>query len=123
MAEARIFAELQETKAELQRLKERGFSGTPTADKDLYLVTLFPKWSGSESGISLEEFFSTIEGAAQVGLGEIRTVLSLQRFVLRKVRRNFVTVQSFTRRRRTGKRLRKFLEKDTMILLQISVIS
>jgi hypothetical protein len=68
MAEARIFAELQETKAELQRLKERVFSGTPTAHKDLSLVALVPKWSGSESGTSLEEFISSIEGAAQVGL-------------------------------------------------------
>jgi hypothetical protein len=43
MAEQRIFAELQETKAELQRLKERVFSGTHTEHKDLSLVALVPK--------------------------------------------------------------------------------
>ena len=64
MAEARLFPELQETKAELQRLKERVFSGTPTVHKDLSLVSLVPKWSGSESGIPLEEFLSSIEVAA-----------------------------------------------------------
>ena len=36
--------------------------------KDSSLVSLVPKWSGSESGIPLEEFLSCIEGAAQVGL-------------------------------------------------------
>jgi hypothetical protein len=31
------------------------------------LVSLVPKWSGSESAISLEEFFSSIEGSAKIG--------------------------------------------------------
>ena len=86
MAEARLFAELQETKTELQRLKERVFSGTPTVHKDLSLVSLVPKWSVSESGIPLEEFLSSIEGC-----GEIRTALLSQHFVSRKVRSNFIT--------------------------------
>ena len=68
MTEARLFAELQETKAELRQLRERVSAGTQTVHKDLSLVSLVPKWSGSESGIPLEEFLSSIEGAAQVGL-------------------------------------------------------
>ena len=68
MAEVRLFAELQETKAELQRLRERVAAGTQTVHKDLPLVYLVPKWSGSQSGIPLEEFLSSIEGAAQIGL-------------------------------------------------------
>jgi len=31
------------------------------------LISLVPKWSGSESAISLEEFFSSIEGSAKIG--------------------------------------------------------
>ena len=68
MAEARLFAELQETKAELQRLRERVATGTQTVHKDLSLVSLVPKWSGSETGIPLEDFLSSIKGAAQIGL-------------------------------------------------------
>ena len=68
MAEARLFAELQETKAELQRLRERVATGTQTVHKDLSLVSLVTKWSGSETEIPLEEFLSSIEGAAQIVL-------------------------------------------------------
>jgi len=39
----------------------------PTVHKDLSLISLVPKWSGSESAISLEEFFSSIEGSARIG--------------------------------------------------------
>jgi hypothetical protein len=68
MAEARLQAELTETKAELQRLRERFSVGTTTVHKDLSLITLLPKWSGTETAIPLEEFLSSIEGAAQVGM-------------------------------------------------------
>ena len=67
MAEARLPAELQETKAELQ-LRKRVSAGTHTVHKHLSLISLVPKWSGSESGIPLEEFLSSIEGADQIGL-------------------------------------------------------
>ena len=39
----------------------------PTVHKDLSLVSLVPEWSGAESAISLEEFFSSIEGSANIG--------------------------------------------------------
>ena len=56
MTEAHLLAELQETKAALKRLRERVSAGTHTVHKDLSLVSLVPKWSGSESGIPLEVF-------------------------------------------------------------------
>jgi len=40
MTEARLLAELQETRAELQRLRERVAAGTHTVHKDLSLVSL-----------------------------------------------------------------------------------
>ena len=67
MAEARLQAELAETKAEIQRLRDRFAIGTPTVHKDLSLISLVPKWSGSETAVPLEEFFSSIEGSARVG--------------------------------------------------------
>ena len=64
MAEARLQAELAETQAEIQRLRERFSIGTPTVRKDLSLISLVLKWSGSETAVPLEEFFSSIEGSA-----------------------------------------------------------
>jgi hypothetical protein len=57
----RLQAELAEAKAEVQRLRERVYVGTPTVHKDLSLISLIPKWSGAETGIPLEEFLSVIE--------------------------------------------------------------
>ena len=70
MAEVRLQMELAETKAELPRLRERVSVGAPAVHKDLSLISLVPKWSGWESRIALEEFISSIEGAASVGLWE-----------------------------------------------------
>jgi len=68
MVEAQLRAELAETKAELQRLKEWISVVTPTVHKDLSLISLIPKWSGSETGITLEEFLSSIERSSRMGL-------------------------------------------------------
>jgi len=65
--EARLKLELSEAQLEIQRLRERLSTTTPTSHKDLSLVSLVPKWSGAESAISLEEFFSSIEGSAKIG--------------------------------------------------------
>jgi len=70
MAEARLAAELAETKIELQQLRERMFTATPTIHKDLSLIALVTKWSGSESTVTLEEFFSSIEASARIGRWE-----------------------------------------------------
>jgi hypothetical protein len=73
MAESRLQAlqvELAETRAELHRMRERASVGAPVVRKDLSLISLVPKWAGSETGIPLEVFISSIEGAARVGLWE-----------------------------------------------------
>ena len=68
MAEYRLLQqELAESKAEIQRLTERMSLGTPTVHKDMSLISLIPKWSGSETAVPLEEFFSSLEGAARIG--------------------------------------------------------
>ena len=67
MSEARILSELAWTKSELQRLKESMSIGTPTVHKELSLISLAPKWSGLDSGVTLEEFFASIEASAKLG--------------------------------------------------------
>jgi hypothetical protein len=62
----RLQAELIEAKAEVQGLKERISLGVPTVRKYLSLVSLVPKWSGQESAVTLEEFFSSIEGSTRI---------------------------------------------------------
>jgi hypothetical protein len=66
-SEARLKLELSEAQIKIQRLRDRLATAPPTPHKDLSLVSLVPKLSGSESAISLEEFFSSIEGSAKIG--------------------------------------------------------
>ena len=66
MADAHLQAELAETKAEVLRLRESISVATPAVHKDLSLVSLAPKWSGSESSVSLEEFFASVESASRI---------------------------------------------------------
>ena len=70
MAEARLLAELAEAKAEVQQLKDRILAGTPTVHKDLSLITLVPKWTGTDAAVTLEEFISSIESSARIGRWE-----------------------------------------------------
>ena len=63
----RLQTELAEIKMELQRLRESMSHGMPTLHKDLSLVTLIPKWSGSHSAVTFEEFLSNVESAARIG--------------------------------------------------------
>ena len=67
MAEDKLRAELEKSKEEIQRLKERLSGGPSSVRKDLSLVALVPKWSGLDSAVPIEEFFASIEGAAQLG--------------------------------------------------------
>ena len=69
MAEDRLRAELEKSKAEIlvQRLKECLSRGPSSVRKDLSLVALVPKWSGLDSAVPIEEFFASIEEAAQIG--------------------------------------------------------
>jgi hypothetical protein len=41
--------------------------GAPVVHINLSLVTLVPKWSGSDSSVTLEEFLSSIESAVKIG--------------------------------------------------------
>ena len=67
MAEARLQSELAEAKTEILRLRERLSVGTPTVYKNLSLISLVPKWSGSEAAVPLEEFIGSIEAASRMG--------------------------------------------------------
>lgn len=67
MQDPRLQSELTEAKAEIVRLRERLSLGTPTVHKDLSLISLVPKWSGSEAAVPLEEFINSIEAAARIG--------------------------------------------------------
>jgi len=66
-SEARLKLELSEAQNKIRRLKDRLATAPPTVHRDLSLISLVPKWSGSESAISLEECFSSIEGSARIG--------------------------------------------------------
>jgi len=65
MADSHLQAELMQTKLELQQLKERRVIGAATVHKNLSLVSLIPKWSGSDSSVTLEEFFASIVSFAK----------------------------------------------------------
>ena len=67
MMENKLPDELAESRLEITRLKERLASVMPTMHKDLSLISLVPKWSGSESSTPLEEFLASIESAARIG--------------------------------------------------------
>jgi hypothetical protein len=66
MSQEKLLSDLQESRAEIQRFRFRLSIGTLAVHKDLSLISLIPKWSGSESAVSLEEFISSIEGAAEL---------------------------------------------------------
>jgi hypothetical protein len=66
MANSRLQAELIQTKLELQQLKERMVIGTATVNKNLSLVSLISKWSGSDSTVTLEELFASIKSSSKI---------------------------------------------------------
>jgi hypothetical protein len=70
MAQEQLQAELNASKAEIQRLLQRLSVAPPTVHKDLSLISLVPKWSGSETEVPLREFFSNIDGSAEIGRWE-----------------------------------------------------
>jgi len=62
----RLRLELEESNSEIAQLRDGLSMETPTIRKDLSLISLLPKWSGAETAVPLEEFLSSIEGAAKV---------------------------------------------------------
>jgi len=75
MTDARLQQELDESKLEIQRLRERMSLGAPTVHKDLSLISLVPRWSCSKSTNFLEEFISTLEATARIGRWEQKDTL------------------------------------------------
>ena len=99
MEEARLQAELLESKNEIRRLRERLSSTTHTVYKDLPLNSLVTKWSGPDTEVPLEEFFSRIEGSAQIGLWEESDKIRIGALKLTGAARFFIMdVPSFTRK-------------------------
>jgi len=49
--------------------------GAPTVYKNLSLISLIPRWSGTESANCVEEFISTLEGSARIGRWEPKDTL------------------------------------------------
>jgi len=73
----RLQAELAETKAELQRLRERVSVGTPTVHKDISLISLIPKWPGQETGILWKNSYPWSR-SARIGLWEELQIAALR---------------------------------------------
>jgi hypothetical protein len=67
MAQAKLTADLLEARAELQKLRDSMSVGAPAIHKDMSLIILIPKWTGSDSAVTLEEFLAIVESAARIG--------------------------------------------------------
>jgi len=53
--------------AEISNLRAEVTSGRPTAPRDLSLISLIPKSSGTEKSVSVKEFFESVESLAIIG--------------------------------------------------------
>ena len=58
---------VESLQAEISNLRAQISSGRPTAPKDLSLISLIPKWSGTEKSVSVNEFFESVESSAKIG--------------------------------------------------------
>jgi hypothetical protein len=67
MAEEQLKEQIASLQAELTNLRVQMRSGPPTAPKDLSLMALIPKWTGTAESIPVSEFFEATEGSARVG--------------------------------------------------------
>jgi hypothetical protein len=65
-SEALLKLELSAAQNEIQRLRDQSATVPPTVHK-IFFISLIPKWSVTESAVSLVEFFSIIEGSARNG--------------------------------------------------------
>jgi hypothetical protein len=64
---AEILEKLVENlQAEISNLRAQVSSGRPTAPKDFSLISLIPKWSGTEKSVSVKEFFDSVESSAKI---------------------------------------------------------
>ena len=69
MSHKQLKAELLfRSEKEIERLKERvSTSLTPIVHKDLLLIRVIPKWSGSDDTVTLKEFLESIESSGRIG--------------------------------------------------------
>jgi len=82
MAELRLRQELEDSKAEITRLRERLVTTLPTVNKDLSLISIVPKWSGAETDTTVDEFLASIEGAAKIARWDGADCLQIATFRL-----------------------------------------
>jgi len=98
--------------------------GAPTVNKDISLITLVPRWSGSKSTNSLEEFISTIEASARIGLWEDRDKVEIAALKLEVAARIFYQgVQSSTCETRRGKLSKMCSVKGTYTSTRIRTLT
>jgi len=77
MTELRLRQELEDSKAEIARLRERLATALPAVHKDLSLTSIVPKWSGAETDTPVEDFLASIEGAAKIARWDGTDCLSI----------------------------------------------
>jgi len=58
---------VENLQAEISNLRAQVSSGRPTAPKLLSLISLIPKWSGTEKSVSVKEFFESVDSSAKIG--------------------------------------------------------
>jgi hypothetical protein len=78
---SRLQAEIQNLQAQLQM--------RPPVTKDLSLVTMVPKWSGTDKAVPLHEFFEILESTARVGNWSQDDLIRIAAMRLTEVARNF----------------------------------
>jgi hypothetical protein len=57
---------VESLQAEIRNLRVQVSSDGPTAQKDLSLIFLIPKWFGTEKSVSVDEFFELVESSARM---------------------------------------------------------
>jgi len=77
MAYAQLQKEVEESKLEIQRLRQRMSLGAPTIHKELSLIALIPKWPCSEPTNHLEKFILTLEASVRIGRRETKNTVEI----------------------------------------------
>jgi len=124
MVYAQLQQKLEESKLEIQRLRERMSIGTQTVHKDLSLISLSPRWSGSDSTNSLEEFISTPEASARIRRWEPKDTVEIAALKLEDQLEYFITdAQNSTRETHRGILLKRYSGNGTRTSIRTSSIT
>jgi hypothetical protein len=67
MVEALLRLQIETLQTQLASLQTQINSGRPTTTKDLSLVSLIPKWAGTDKSMSVHDTIETVENTAKVG--------------------------------------------------------